>query len=75
MSLKEGGGFAHKSALIENVLRTLAIKHVLIDLDELSIFCHGTWSPKRFLTKFFSPTFVTLLYAIAQFHTHCTSTV
>ena len=50
---KEGGGFVHKSALIENVLRTLTIRHVLIDLDELSIFCDGTWSPQRFLIKFY----------------------
>ena len=50
--LKRGGGFVHKSARKEKVLRTSTIIYSLIDIDELSIFCHRTWSPERFLEKF-----------------------
>ena len=65
----------HKSALIENVLRTLSTKHVLMDLNELSIFRHGTWSPERFLRKLYPLTLVKLSSTIASFYTLSLSTV
>jgi hypothetical protein len=52
-SIKEGGGFVHKSALLKNVVRTFAITHILIDLDELNIFCSMIGYPQRFLKKFY----------------------
>jgi hypothetical protein len=73
--LKEGGGFVHKSALLEFLLRTPIVKYGLIDLDELNIFCDGTWSPEHFLKKFYAPRFVTLLHKISPFHTNQISLV
>jgi hypothetical protein len=51
--IKEGGGFVHKSALLKNVVRTSTITHILIDLEELNIFCSMIGSPQRFLKKFY----------------------
>ena len=48
---KNGVGFDHTSALIEKVLRPLTIIYARVDLDELSIFCHETWSPDRTLPE------------------------
>jgi hypothetical protein len=68
--IKEGGGFVHKSALMKNVVRTLTTTHLLVDLDELNIFCDGTWSPESFLKKFYPPRFLTLPYKTSHFHTN-----
>ena len=73
--LKEGGRFVHKSALTEKVHRTSASIYSLIDLDELSIFCHRTWSPERFLKNFGPPEFVRLLNTLPPFYINSISTV
>ena len=68
-STKEGGGFVHKSALIKNVHRTLTDTHILIDLDELNIFCSRIGYPQRFLEKFYPSQSVVLFHTRGSFCT------
>ena len=51
--LKDGRGFAHKSTLIDKVLRTSTFIYSLKDLDEWSLFCQRTWSPGCLLKSSF----------------------
>ena len=70
----DGEGFVNKSVLLEKVLRTSTITHSLVDLDELSTFCHRTWSPWCFLEKFGPSEFVRFLNTLPPFYINSIST-
>ena len=73
--VKGGGKVCPHSGPNRKVLRTSTIRCDLIDLDELIIFCHRTWSPEHCLKEICLPQFMKLLRTLSPYYTDSIWTV
>lgn len=71
--MKEGDRFVHKSAQLEDVIRTLTDTHILVELDELNIFCSRIGSPQRFLKNLYHSLSAGLFHTRGSFYTRLIS--